>query len=264
MAGPESNHVSSRMAFARVWLVAREALLEAMRLRLTVLLALTGAGLGLLALGLRDFNFGAVELRFIADFGLGATGLLGMLLAALAMAHLYFRDLEGGLAAVVLTRTVRRGEYLAGKLAGVAGLLALFIAGQLLVLAVIVAVREAQLGATFMPWPLFLQAGALIWLKITLAAAMTLLVCSYAGSALFASGAGLMLALVAHLRPFTAAEGWLAWLRLWPDLGLFDPTPLLAGTGFSVRGLLALTGYWLVFMVLFGGLATYVFRRREL
>lgn len=264
MAVPESNGGSPGPAFARMWLVARHTLLEAVRLRLTVLLALTGAGLVLLALGLRDFNFGAAELAFIADFGLGATGLLGTVLAALAMAHLYFRDLEGGLAAVVLTRAVRRGEYLAGKLAGVAGLLALFTAAQILVLVVIIAVREAQLGAAFMPLTVFLQAGALGWLKVTLVAAMTLLVCSYAGSALFASGAGLMLAVVAHLRPFTAAEGWLVWLRLWPDLGLFDPASLLAGSGFSARGLLALTGYWLMFMVLFGALATYVFRRREL
>ncbi|AOS45510.1 hypothetical protein Verru16b_02591 [Lacunisphaera limnophila] len=110
---------------------------------------------------------------------------------------------------------------------------------------------------------MLLQAGALVWLKISLVAAMTLLVCSYAGSALFASVAGLMLAVAAHLRPFTAAEGWLAWLRVWPNLGLFDPAPLLAGTGFGLPGLLALAGYWLAYLMLFGGLAAYVFSHRE-
>ncbi len=43
-----------------------------------------------MALGLREFNFGAAELKFIADFGLGAIGLAGTVLAALATAQLYF------------------------------------------------------------------------------------------------------------------------------------------------------------------------------
>lgn len=249
---------------ARVWLVAAHTLTEALRLRLTVLLAVCGAGLVLLALGLQDFNFGAAELKFIADFGLGVISLLGTLLAALGMAHLYFRDIEGGLAACVLTRSVRRGEYLAGKLVGVAAMLAVFVAALALVLAGILAVRGAQLGAMFIPLPLFLQACALVWFKVTLVAAMTLLVCSYAGSALFASWAGLMLAVVAHLRPFTSAGGWLSWLRLWPNLGVFDAEPLLAGSELGGAGLLALVGYWLTFMALFGVLSAYVFRRREL
>ena len=92
---------------------------------------------------------------------------------------------------------------------------------------------------------------------------MTLLVCSYAGSALFASCAGLLLAVVAHLRPFTAATGWLAWLRLWPNLGLFDAESLLAGGGLATAGLLGLIGYWAVFLLLLGGLASYVFNHRE-
>jgi ABC-type transport system involved in multi-copper enzyme maturation permease subunit len=232
---------------------------EALRLRLTALFALTGAALVLMALGLRDFNFGAAELKFIGDFGLGAIGLMGTLLAALATAHLFFSDLTGATIGCVLTRPVRRWEYIAGKLAGVMALLALFVAALALVLAVMVATREAQLGAAFVPLPVFLQACALVWLKITLVAAMTLLVCSYAGSALFASCAGLMLAVVAHLRPFT--DG--AWLRLWPNLALFDAEPLLAGGGLTTAGLLGLAGYWAVFMLLLGGLASYVFKHRE-
>jgi hypothetical protein len=249
---------------SRIGLVARQTLAEALRLQLTVLLAVVGAGLVLLAFWLRDFNFGAAELKFIADLGLGVMTLSGMLLAALGMAHLFFRDLDGGVAGCVLTRRLRRGEYLTGKLAGVAALLALFTAGLAAVLAAVLAVRKAQLGATFIPISTFLQACALVWLKMTLVAAMTLFVCSYARSALFASSAGLMLAVVAHLRPFTAAEGWLAWLRLWPNLGLFDPEPLLAGAAMGFPQLLALAGYWAVFMILFGWLSSYVFHRREL
>lgn len=263
MAAPEPAPSAPTAAMKRIALVARQTLGEALRLRLTWLFAFVGALLVSMALWLQVFNFGAAEIKFIADFGLGAIGLLGTLFAALGMAHLYFRDIEGGLVAVVLTRAVRRWEYIAGKLAGMMALLALFVAGLALVLAIVLAVRSAQLGAAFAPLAVFLQACALVWLKLALVAAMTLLVCSYAGSALFASCAGLLLALVGHLRPFTDAQGWLAWLRLWPNLGLFDPEALMAGGMNETARLLLLAGYWAVFVAAFGGIAAYVFRRRE-
>jgi ABC-type transport system involved in multi-copper enzyme maturation permease subunit len=248
----------------RVWLIATQALAESLHLRLAWLLVLAGAMLVLMGRWLRDFNFGATELKFVGDFGLGAIGLIGNLLAALAMAHLFFSDLADATAACVLTRPVRRGEFIAGKLAGVMALLAVFVAGLALVLACMIATRGAQLGASYVPAAVLAQACALVWLKLTLVAAMTLLVCSYAGSALYASCAGLLLAVVAHLRPFTEATGRLAWLRLWPNLGLFDPEPVLTAGGLSATALLGLAGYWAAFIILFGGLAAYVFQQREL
>lgn len=251
-------------ALRRVRLVAGQTLGEALRLRLTLLLLLGGGLLVGGSLWLRQFNFGVAELKFIADFGLGVIGLAGTLLAALAMAHLYFRGLEGGLAAVVITRAVRRSEYLWGQMLGVAALLALSVTALAVVLGAIVGLRGAQLGDFPVPLPLLLQACALIWLKVTLVAAMTLLVCSYASSALFASCAGLLLALAGHLRAFTATDGWRAGLRLWPDLSLFDPDLLLSGLQLGGIRLLLLGGYWAVFMIVFVSLAAYVFRRREL
>lgn len=265
MPGPESNPGGAAASLRRVKSVAQHTLAEALRLRLAYLLAAVGAGLVIMALGLREFNFGTAELKFIADFGLGAIGLSGAVLAALATAQLYFDDLGSGMAASVLARMVRRSEYLGGRLAGLAALLALFVAALSLVLGAILAARESQLGVTFAPLPVFLQACALVWLKVTLVAAMTLLVCSYAGSALFASCAGLMLAVIAHLRTFTHAQGWLGFLRLWPNLGVFDVGPLLAGGhGLPASALLGLLGYWAAFMLLLTGLASYVFKHREL
>lgn len=261
MAAPDSDAFSGTPA--RVRLVAAQTLAEALRLRLTLLLAATGAALVLLAWGLRAFQLGAAELRFIADFGLGAIGAAGTVLATFGLAHLLFRDLEGGLAALVLARRVGRGEYLAGKLGGVAALLALFTAALALLLAALLAWRAGQLGVERMSAAAFLQACAFTWLKLTLSAAMTLLICSYAGSALFAGGAGLLLTAVAHLRVFAPADGWLAWLRLWPNFGLFEAEPLLAGRAPGLTGLLGLGAYWAVCMLLFTGLSAYVFRRRE-
>ncbi|MEJ1974519.1 MAG: hypothetical protein WDM96_19360 [Lacunisphaera sp.] len=245
--------------------MAMHTLSEALRLRLALLFVLAGVALVLMTLWLREFNFGAAELKFIADFGLGAIGLLGMLLAALATVQLHFDDLETGFAACVLAKALRRGEYLAGRLLGISALLALFVVFLALVLGVMIGARELQLGATLAPLPVFLQSCALVWMKVTLVAAMTLLVCSYAGSALFASCSGLMLTAIAHLRVFADGTSWLGWVRCWPDLSVFDVDPLLSsGHGLTLTGLASLGAYWSVYMSLFAALASYVFKHREL
>lgn len=247
----------------RVRLVAVHTLSEALRLRLAGLFAILGVALVLMARGLQAFNFGATEVKFIADFGLGAMGLLGTVLAALATAELMFADLESGFAACVLAKAVRRWEYLGGRLVGVMALLALFVTGLAAVLGILIRMRESP-GAAFISLPVFLQACSLVWLKTTLVAAMTLLVCSYAGSALFASFAGLLLASIAHLRAFTGNAPGLGWLRIWPDFGMFDVDRLVSsGRGLPWPHLLSLGAYWLLFTVLLTTLAAYVFKHRE-
>src|SRR5258708_21843284 len=143
-------------------------------MKLSLLLAAVAALLVLGALGLREFNFGTAELKFIGDFGLGAIGLLGTLLAALAPAQLFFGDLAGGAAACVLTRPVRRWEYVAGQLGGVAALLALFTAALGALLAALLWWRSGQLGVPPVSLPVLLSACALQWMKFTVVAGMTL------------------------------------------------------------------------------------------
>ena len=232
-------------------------------MRLTLLLGLVGAGLVLAARWLQEFNFGAAELSFIGDFGLGALGLFGTLLAALATAQLFFSEITGGMVCCVLTRSVRRWEYVWGKLTGVAALLALFTATLGALVALLLVWRGAQLGSA--PWPVaaFLGACLVQWFKMTLVAALTLLVCSYAGTALFASCAGLLLAVIAHLRPFVSEGSQLGWLRAWPNLALFDAESLLATGSLPVAVLTGLTAYWAVYVLIIGGLAAYVFKHRE-
>lgn len=259
----ESRHNGIAPSLRRLRLLAGHTLGGALRMRLTLLLVVMAALLVLGSLWLRGFNFGAAELKFIGDLGLGAIGLAGTLLAALVTAQLFFSDLAGGAAACVLTRPVRRWEFVAGQLGGVAALLALFTAALGALLAGLLLWRGGQLGATPVTLPVLLSACALQWMKFTVVAAMTMLFSSYAGSALFASCAGLLGAVIGHLRPF-AAGGALEWLRIWPNLALFDAEALLAsGQLLAGSGLLGLTGYWLVCVLLFGGLASHAFKHRE-
>jgi ABC-type transport system involved in multi-copper enzyme maturation permease subunit len=262
MARPIHNGFAASLR--RVRLIALQTLGEALRLRLTLLLGLIGAGLVIGAMGLREFNFGSAELKFIGDFGLGALGGFGTLLAVLATAQLFFSEIQGRAAYCVLTRPVRRWEYIWGKFVGIGALLGLFTALLGALIAILLLWRGAQLDAVNVPLPLFFCACAVQWLKLTLVAAMTLLVCSYSGSALFASCAGIILTVIAHLRPFASGGGGMAWLRLWPNLSLFDAESVLAGVQSPTAwGLGVVVVYWAVYISVFGGLAAYVFKHRE-
>jgi ABC-type transport system involved in multi-copper enzyme maturation permease subunit len=250
-------------ALRRIRLIAGHTLGAALHMKLSLLLAGVAALLVLGALGLREFNFGTAELKFLGDFGLGSIGLLGTLLAALAAAQLFFADLAGGAAACVLTRPVRRWEYIAGQLGGLAALLALFTATLGALLTALLWWRSGQLGVAAAGLDVLLSACGVQWMKFTVVAAMTLLACSYAGTALFASCAGLLFAVIGHLRPF-ADGGALAWLRVWPNLALFDAEALLA-SGQPLTGslLLNLSAYWAACLLLCGALASYAFKHRE-
>lgn len=244
-------------------MLARQALREALHLRLGLLVGMAGLGLCGGAAGLRQYSFGQAELKFMADFGGAVTGLTSMVLAALVPAQLFFRDLESRTMDVLLTRTVRRWEYLAGKFAGTACLLAGYI-GILSLLLTMILVRQGRQLGEVQPvlFPIFF-AGALLWMKCTLVAAMTLLVCSYAGSALFAGCTGLMLALVGQLRSLPSG-GALTVLQVWPNLTLFNPEKLLTGPATMVGPwLLGLAFYWAAYLLLLGALASYGLKHRE-
>ncbi len=250
-------------AARRVRLIAGQTLGEAWRLRLSGLLVAMTAFLLVASRWLREFNFGAPEIAFLGDFGLGVIGLSGTFLAVLLTAHLFFNDLAAGAAACVLTRPVRRWEFIAGKFAGIAGFMALFTVVLGGLLGGLIAWRSHQLGVPGAALSGFVGACALQWMKATLVAAMTLAVSAYAGSALFATCAGLLLAAIGHLRPF--ATGGLEWLRIWPNLALFDAAGLLAGaqppTGLA---LLHLAGYWVICCTWLGAVASFIFKYREL
>lgn len=78
---------------ARVLLIAQNTLREAARQKLFHVLVLLAFGLVLGARWLRDFNFGAPELKFIADCGFGAMTFFGSALTIAATAQLFFSEL---------------------------------------------------------------------------------------------------------------------------------------------------------------------------
>ena len=96
----------NRVSFSliRMLLIARNTLLEASRQKLFSFLLLLALGLVGGAQSLREFNFGASELKFLADLGYGAMAFFGAALTIAATAQLFFSEIENRTALTLLAK----------------------------------------------------------------------------------------------------------------------------------------------------------------
>jgi ABC-type transport system involved in multi-copper enzyme maturation permease subunit len=266
-------------------LIAGNTLREAARQRLFHFIVLLAFGLVLGARGLRDLNFGASELKFLADFGFGALAFFGAVLTIAASSQLFFSEIEHRTVQTLLARPVRRSEFLLGKFIAVAAVLAGFCAVLTLLLAAVVWSREVALApgssgtdshGAAMNYALIAVAGFAQWLKFAVLAAFTLLVASFARTALFTIGTGFCILVICHLqylaqeaavRTGSAAGRAAATLvaLVFPNFQVFDLTAALGADERVAwiqvaRATLYAAGYAAAAL----GLAAYSFKRREI
>jgi ABC-type transport system involved in multi-copper enzyme maturation permease subunit len=115
-------------SFRRAFLIAQNTWREAARQKLFNFLLFLALALVLGARWFRDFNFGAPELKFLADCGFGAMAFFGAALTVAATAQLFFSEIENRTALTLLAKPVWRAEFVIGKFLGVAMLSAVFCA----------------------------------------------------------------------------------------------------------------------------------------
>ena len=133
----------------RTLLIARNTWLEATRQRLFNFLLFLALALVVGARWFRDFNFGAPELKFLADCGLGAMAFFGAALVITATAQLFFSEIENRTALTLLAKPVWRAEFVLGKFFGLALLAGVFCALLTALLAAVLWWREGELMREF-------------------------------------------------------------------------------------------------------------------
>lgn len=272
-------------SFQRTLLIARNTWLEATRQRLFNFLLFLALALVLGARWFRDFNFGAPELKFLADCGFGAMAFFGAAVTITATAQLFFSEIENRTALTLLAKPVWRAEFVLGKFLGVAMLIAVFCA---LLTALLVAVlwwREGELMREYpenfsqgriVAYRLVVLAGMMQWLKLAVLAAFTLLVASFAQSQLFTVVAGFFVLVICHLQYLAqdsyAREGS-GWGRIvsggiatvFPNFQLFSLADSLNLAETPLWTHVARVGlYGLGYIVAACGLAVFSFRHREI
>jgi hypothetical protein len=154
----------STLAWQRVRLIAVYTLREALRQRAFGLLRVVALVFAVGARGLRDLNFGASELKFTADLGLGALSLFGSLLAIVGTVQTVFAEVEHRTLQLIFARPVSRREFVVGKLAGMQLMLGLFSLLMLLALGLMLRTREIELlPALPGGWPMAVWSVPAAW-----------------------------------------------------------------------------------------------------
>lgn len=268
----------------RIMVIARNTFLEAVRQKLFNFLLLIAVGMTASSLFLREFNFGASELKFIADFGFGAIVFFGSILSIVATAQLFFSEIENRTALTILAKPLFRSEFIFGKFVGVAAVLAIFTALMTVLLVGLLYWRESAVlaGLAEFEAPKLVNYGDIFifgllqWLKFCILASITMVVASFSNTNLYSVIVSFFILIICHLQ-YLAVDSWerIAFLParllvlllafVFPNFQLFNigdkvalGEPILASEYYSV-GLIAV-----VYILVFNGLAIYSFRQREI
>ena len=269
----------------RTLLIAENTWLEAKRQKLFNFLLFLALALVLGARWFRDFNFGAPELKFLADCGLGAMSFFGAALTIAATAQLFFSEIENRTALTLLAKPVWRAEFVFGKFLGVALLVAVFCVLLTLLLAGVLWWREGELMRAFpesfpngrtVSYQLVMLSGLMQWLKLAVLAAFTLLVATFAQTQLFTVVTGFFVLVICHLQYLAqdsyARGGGLAGrivsggiAALFPNFQLFAIADSLnAADAPSLAHGVRVVVYGLGYIAVACGLAVFSFRKREI
>jgi ABC-type transport system involved in multi-copper enzyme maturation permease subunit len=272
-------------SFRRTLLIAENTWLEAKRQRLFNFLLFFALALVVGARWFRDFNFGAPELKFLADCGLGAMAFFGAVLTIAASAQLFFSEVENRTALTLLAKPVWRAEFVLGKFLGTAMVVAVFCALLTTLLAAVLWWREGELMREYpenfaqgrvVSYQLVVLAGVMQWLKLAVLAAFTLLVASFAQTQLFTIVTGFFILVISHLQylaqdSYARSESLFARLAggaiaaIFPNFQLFALADSLHAADAPAFGHIVRIGvYGLGYIVVACGLAVFSFRKREI
>ena len=198
------------LSASRIGVIAANTFLEAVRQKFFNSLLLIAIALVASSTFFQQFDFGASELKFIADFGFGALFFFGAILAITVTTQLFFNEIENRTALTMLAKPVHKLDFLAGKLLGVQLLMLAFVLTLCCVLAGILYWRELALigqaapgafdeGGILRYSDIFLF-GFLQWLKFGLLGAITLFVASFSNTNIYTIIMSLCILVVCQLQ----------------------------------------------------------------
>lgn len=275
----------------RIWAVAANTFLEAVRQKVFAVLLI----FGLVLLGganyFAEFSF-QEQFKFLKDLGYAAISLIGLLVGLLGAAQLIPAEIERRTILTALCRPLRRWEFVVGKYLGLVSLLGVMLGLMGAVFWAVLRWKEAQLigaeggGAGIVESiqaesrdPRLWQAFVLIAAKLFVVSAVAVFFSTLATSTTFVVAMTLMIYLIGHLQS-VAREQWLesgeaaGWaLKLFlaavalfvPDFNLYSLIDeIVAGNEVHWRATLQVTGYSAVYVGVLLAAAAWLFEGRDL
>jgi ABC-type transport system involved in multi-copper enzyme maturation permease subunit len=280
-----------RESWRRIWAVASNTFLEAVRQKIFAVLLI----FGLVLLGganyFAEFSF-QEQFKFLKDLGYAAISLIGLLVGLLGAAQLIPAEIERRTILTALCRPLRRWEFVVGKYLGLVSLLGVMLGVMGAVFWAVLRWKEAQLigveGGTAgvvqaiqaeSRDPRLWQAFVLIAAKLFVVSGLAVFFSTLATSTTFVVAMTLMVYLIGHLQS-VAREQWLesgeavgwalkfflaAVALLVPDFNLYGLIDeIVAGNEVHWRATLQVTGYSAAYVGVLLAAAAWVFEGRDL
>lgn len=260
-------------SLGRMHAVARNTFIEAGRNRAFLGLGIAAVGLVATSIVVSSLALADQRSRVLVDFGLFSIGLLQTTIAIVLGIILVYKEIDRKTFYLVLPKPVRRSEVLAGKFAGLAGILAVSI----VVMGLAWILSLLSQGVVLRPD--MVKALLLVWMESAVVTAAALFFSSFATpvmSGVFTAGvflAGRTLFILAeHL---AATKGALASdgiaraiavgaLAVLPDLSVFNASrELILDVPIVWDYVLSSFVYCCGYCVFFGSFAMLLFRRRD-
>ena len=273
-------------SLTRIRLIAGNTFLEAIRQKFFSALFVISVGLLLLSRFFQNLDFGTSELNFIVDFGFGQLFFFGSVLSIVSMTQLFFNEIESRTVLPILSKPVRRVEFLIGKWLGVQIFMLIFTGVISLLLAGILFRTESalrvSLGEEFPVEPYIVYGeiavfGCIQWIKFGVICSISLLIGSFSNSSLFTMMTSFFVLVICQtqhtarnfLSNLDGIYGWLAQFLsiLFPNFKIFEVGHSLViaeHAGLPFVTILRIVLYGLVYTAGFLLLAQVSFRRREI
>ena len=282
-------------SLGRVGAVAENTFTEAVRQRVYNILIIFALVVIASASFFSQFSFGE-QLKFVKDFCLGAVSVFGTMIAIVGTALLLPNEVENRTIYTILSKPVRRFEFLLGKFMG--SVLLIFVSLVLMstMFAAALVFKEHRLTSAILQVsakvtvagerqelqqevqhmraeafdPDLIKAILLIFVKLALLAAITLLVSTFSTSMIFNVTVALMILIAGHLVG-SAREMWgdsatAQWLlAIIPDLGSFNlADDIVLGNPIPWAHVGKVVLYGLSYLVCVVAAAHFIFSDREI
>jgi len=283
----------------RIFAIATNTLIELARQRVFYVLLLFALILIGSSVFMARFAF-QQEFQILKDVSLGAMSIFTSILAIVATARLIPQDIEDRTIYTILAKPVPRYEYILGKLLGVLFLLAISIAVMAVLFTAVLYFREQSvleetwrqmrsgppgqvddalntIGASGLNNDIFIGV-AVIFLKASLLAALTLFVSTFATTNIFTVVVMVFVYFIGHFQA-TAREYWLqqpytGWLDrgllalvalIFPDLQAFNLVDdIVAGVAIPMAIFIKTMALGFFYIAIYTVAATFVFYGKEL
>jgi len=252
---------------SRVLAIAKNTVLEVVRERVVLVLALFGVGLVSASQILAPLALGEGK-KVVTDFGLAGSALLATLLAVFLGSTLLYKELDRRTILAVMAKPIRRGEFLLGKFLGLWATSGFLLAGMTAIVLLLLAVSYG--GAS---WVL-LGSLALTVIELGIVTALVILFSSFTTpglTALFAAAtivagqfAEDLLYFGSHGAAPAVAAATKACYWILPHFALFNARGLVVhGAAVPPERLLFGAAYGLLYMGALLVAAGAIFERRE-